>query len=399
MPAQIRKNFSVWWGPPKQFSNPDHDRRVSWLELFYDIVYVIAIARITHHFAAHITFSGFVEYACLFILIYWGWLNGSLHHDIHGNQGLRTRLMTLWQMVILAALAIMIDKMHGEYRAVTILFMIFQLFLTYLWESVGFYDKSHRRYSRPYTILYLTSFTLMGVSLFTPDSWKAFLIPVIFILNFTPAFITARLMKNSGVKLDLTHSMFERLGLFTIIVFGEVVIGVVNGIGHIESIKAMDWVNFTLSIAIVFSLWWIFFTFISRREVKKGFLRASILEILYIPCLVALGCIAATFSVFFTSHEVNYAIFCIAISVFILGIYFMIPLLEFHRVFDTILQKTKITMLLASLVFILFGIFVQPISATAFLSIVVVILVITIALLNYFYYSKLIKEGLDPTSL
>jgi low temperature requirement protein LtrA len=399
MQPRIRQNFSIWWGPPKQFSNPDLGRRVSWLELFYDVVYVIAIARITHHFAAHISFAGFVEYACLFILIYWGWLNGSLHHDVHGNQGLRTRLMTLWQMMILAALAIMIDKMHGDYRNVTILFMIFQVFITYLWESVGFYDKSHRRYSRPYTVLYLTSFALMGVTLFTPESWKAFLIPVILILNFSPPFITARLMKNSGIDLDLTQSMFERLGLFTIIVFGELVIGVVNGMSEVQALKAMDWVNFVLSIAIVFSLWWIFFTFISRREVRKGFFRATVLEILYIPCLVALGCIAATFSMVFTAQASNYPLICFAISVFILGIYSMIHLLEFHRVFDTILRTTKLSMVLLSLVFILLGIFIPDISTTAFLSIVVLILAVAIAWLNYIYYSKLIEEGLDPSSL
>src|SRR5678815_957268 len=116
---------SAWWGPPKKFDRDIKERRISWLELFYDLVYVIAIARITHHLSLHISIPGFLEYASLFILIFWGWLNGSLYHDLHGNEGLRTRLMTLWQMMIIAAFAITIDQSGSNRIAnITIVFML-----------------------------------------------------------------------------------------------------------------------------------------------------------------------------------------------------------------------------------------------------------------------------------
>src|SRR5204863_5634261 len=88
----------------------------------------IAISRITHHLAIHMTVNGFFQYACLFFLIFWGWLNGSLYHDIHGNEGLRTGLMTLWQVMIIAALAVTIDQPSPTwYVNTTIVFMIMQL--------------------------------------------------------------------------------------------------------------------------------------------------------------------------------------------------------------------------------------------------------------------------------
>jgi low temperature requirement protein LtrA len=95
---------------PKSLIPYFEERRISWLELFYDLVYVIAISRITHHLAMHINLEGFLQYAFLFILIFWSWLNGSLYYDIHGSDGLRTRLMTLWQVMIIAALAVTIDQ-------------------------------------------------------------------------------------------------------------------------------------------------------------------------------------------------------------------------------------------------------------------------------------------------
>ena len=36
------KSASAWWGPPKKFDPHFEERRISWLELFYDLVYVIA---------------------------------------------------------------------------------------------------------------------------------------------------------------------------------------------------------------------------------------------------------------------------------------------------------------------------------------------------------------------
>lgn len=192
----------------KKFKTERKERRVSWLELFYDLVYVIAISKITHRFSENITPDGFLEFACFFVLIYWGWLNGSLHHDLHGNQGLRTRLMMLWQMMIISALSIVLDQSeHHQYKSITIVLMIMQGFITYLWWSVGLYDKNHRRYSWPYTTLYLASLALLLVSMFLSSWWLWILLPLIIICNYTPPFISHILLKRSSKRLDLSTAV------------------------------------------------------------------------------------------------------------------------------------------------------------------------------------------------
>lgn len=127
--------------------------------------------------------------------------------------------MTLWQMMILAALAIMLDRpATTNFTGITIVLMIMQLYLTYLWWSVGFYDQSHRRYNRPYTVLYLVALALMGVSLFLPEQALRWIVPLAILCNYLPPFISSRLLGRSSMDLDMSSSMFERLGLFTIIV-------------------------------------------------------------------------------------------------------------------------------------------------------------------------------------
>ena len=391
---RINIGSSAWWGAPKKFDREIKERRISWLELFYDLVYVIAIARITHHLSLHISIPGFLEYASLFILIFWGWLNGSLYHDLHGNEGLRTRLMTLWQMMIIAAFAITIDQSGSNRIAnITIVFMIMQFYITYMWWSVGIYDKEHRRYSLPYTILFLLSLALMGLSLVVSHEWLKMLVPLVMISNYSPPFIAHRLLRRASLDLNLSSSMSERLGLFTIIVFGELVFGIVNGISEMDVASLSTWLNFAFAIAIVFALWWIFFTLVSNRETKKGFVNATLLELLYIPTLISLGLIAASFSGLFENNaHLLQKVFGYAIAAFLIGISLMMGLLEVPGKFRMIIPPVRISLSVTALIFLMTTLINVNVDSMYYLIGVIIILVAEIFYLNSLYYGLKIEE-------
>jgi len=387
---------ATWWGPPKKFDPHFQERRISWLELFYDLIYVIAISRITHHLAMHISFEGFLQYACLFFLIFWGWLNGSLYYDIHGSEGLRTRLMTLWQVMIIAALAVTIDQPSPTaYVNTTIVFMIMQLYITYLWWSVGLYDRSHRRYNRPYTILFLLALALMVLSLFVPRPWVKLIAIIVIVCNYTPPFIAHRLLRKSSLNLSLSSSMAERLGLFTIIVFGEVVLGVVNGISKVNDLNFSTWLNFALALSIVFALWWIFFAMTSNRNAKTGFVNATLLELLCIPTLMSLGLIAARFSYLFDPKETDLSlniIFCSAIATFLTGISLMMGLLVYADIFNPIKKSARRSLLVTALVLIGWSLVNLKLDTIYHLIAVIVILLVEIIYLTSLYYNLNIDE-------
>lgn len=391
---QINLHTLSWWGAPKKFDQPEENRRVSWLELFYDLVYVIAISRVTHHFSMHINLESFLEYTFLFVLIFWGWLNGSLHHDMHGNEGLRTRLMTLWQMVIIAALAVVIDqpREHGYFN-ITIVFMIMQLYITYMWWSVGIYDRKHRKYNRPYTVFYLISLVFMGLSLFVQNNWFLILLPLILICNYSPPFLSHHLLRSNSSDLNLSSSMFERLGLFAIIVFGELVLGVVNGMSEIQHFNAKVWLDFALAISIVFSLWWIFFTLVAQREVKKGFINATLLELLYIPSLVSLGLIAVSFTTFFADHnEMPIQRLSYAIAVFLICIGLMTNILVSPEKLTELLKPGQISLYVSAALFLITAFLPLAFNHMLFLIVILVILILEITFLNSMYYRIMRKR-------
>jgi low temperature requirement protein LtrA len=138
--------------------------------------------------------------------------------------------------------------------------------------------------------------------------------------------------------------MAERLGLFTIIVFGEVVLGVVNGISKVNDLNFSTWLNFALALSIVFALWWIFFAMTSNRNAKTGFVNATLLELLCIPTLMSLGLIAARFSYLFDPKETDLSlniIFCSAIATFLTGISLMMGLLVYAEIFNPIKKSAR----------------------------------------------------------
>lgn len=80
-----------FWLPPRAHGDVIEVRTVGFIELFYDLVYVVVIARAAHHLARHLTWRGVGEFAVIFGMIWLAWLNGSVYHDLHGREDGRSR--------------------------------------------------------------------------------------------------------------------------------------------------------------------------------------------------------------------------------------------------------------------------------------------------------------------
>ncbi len=381
-------NADIWWGPPKKFSNQIAGRKISWLELFYDLVYVIAISKITNLLAAHPDITGLIDYIYLFSIIFWGWINGSMHHDIHGSPGIRTRFMTLWQMVIVSALVVSLSGPQETllYR-VSIAIMVMQLYITYLWWSVGIYDKNHRKLNRPYTICYLVSFLLLFLSLFVEVPYKRFLFYFSLLINYLPPLLSITVLKRNSQEFSLSSSMTERLGLFTIILFGEAVLGVINGINALKEVSFQIWVNFGLGIIIIFALWWIFFSLIADRESQKGILKGHLTQLAYLPALMSLGMIGASFSGLYRSYPLvddNHSIwiwhiFGISLCTFLLGITAISLFLRYPEDLKRARKQLQCMLLIAGILILILTLL--RLNLSLFISLLIIFLVLLVIII------------------
>ena len=172
----LRRTFRSWWMVPRQTSQRIDHRTISFLELFYDLVYVVLIAEVAHGLSAHVDLAGLGGFIFLFVIVWWAWLNGAIYHDLHGNNDLRTRVFTFVQMACVASMAVFAHGALGDtYAGFAISFGVFQLVFAYLWWRTGVYDAAHRPLSRPYVIGFLVMTTLFFVSVWLPAPLRFYL--------------------------------------------------------------------------------------------------------------------------------------------------------------------------------------------------------------------------------
>lgn len=344
-------NQKNWWRNTNERNIDLKDRKISWLELFYDLVYVIAISKVTHHLALHLDVAGFLDYFYLVALIYWGWLNGSWHHDMLGANDVRTIFLTIWQMVIIAALIVTFSSETDKlYFNATIVILIMQFYITYLWWSEGIYDENNKEIRQYYIGFYLSAFALIFSTFFLQQPYLRIVFYATLILNFIPPYFVKKIIdKEMKEDYQLSASMTERLGLFTIILFGEVILGVINGVSSFVNLNANQWILFVISIFIVFTLWYIFFKTIGDRRVKKGYVTSNVYTVAFLLLAMSLGIMGVAFSKLFLDNNIALLneilnmkqLLGVSICVFLLTTLYISTLVETPKIYINIQPKLQ----------------------------------------------------------
>jgi len=110
-----------------------------------------------------------------------------------------------------------------------------------------------------------------------------------------------RLRRNSqqvqsqlDLSTNVSASLVERFGLFTIIVMGEVIIGIVTGVtGHHD----LNWLvggTAILGTLIAIGLWWVYFDLISHHRPQQSFKIVITWYYLHLPLTIGIVAVGAS---------------------------------------------------------------------------------------------------------
>ncbi len=262
MLPEFKRRF---WLPPRAHGEVIADRTVSFLELFYDLVYVVVIGRAAHHLAGDVSWRGVGEFAVIFGLVWLAWMNGTLYYELHGREDGRTRVFTFIQMLLLVLLAVYTgDAAGADGQGFAVVYMLFLGVLTWLWYSVRRRDSEEYLVATArYLVGMVLSIATVGLSLFLSDAarmvvWGFLVLGWVFGVRLLSGLPGMR----SG--LVVTDSLVERYGLFVIIVLGEVVVGVAQGLYESDrNVETMA--TGLIGLSIGFAYWWSYFDFVGRR--------------------------------------------------------------------------------------------------------------------------------------
>jgi low temperature requirement protein LtrA len=265
-----RGRLRQWlWSPPRPHGEVISDRTVTALELFYDLVYVAVISQAAYHLSEHVTGRGFLEFAVVFGFIWAAWINGSLYLELHGREDGRTRTAVFLQMGVLVLLAVFAaDATDGTGRQFALVYAVFLVIMTWLWNSVRREDRrDHPEFlmsAGRYVAGMALAVPIIVVSAFLPSGprlavWAACV--VAWLVGLT---LVGRLAVVADHGLPPTESLVERFGLFTIIVLGELIFGVVNGLS-VPDRDLKTTATGMIALVVGFGFWWIYFDLVGRR--------------------------------------------------------------------------------------------------------------------------------------
>jgi low temperature requirement protein LtrA len=273
----VKHGMRVWYGDgPRRHGEPLSGRVVSYIELFYDLVFVVLVGQAAHALAAHPGWRGAAEFEAVFGLIWIAWINGTLYHELHGREDGRSRIYIFAQMCVLAVLAVFAGHagtVDGTPFAIT--YAVLLVLLSWQWYEVRRRDlPQHRSASSPYLVgLFVTILVMLATAWLSEVAQVAVWWCVV--IGWVTLGAYGFVSRDRSLQFfQATDSLIERLALFVIIVLGETVVGVVNGI----TVAGQDPLRITtgvLGLCIGFGVWWNYFDIVGVREPREERGRAA----------------------------------------------------------------------------------------------------------------------------
>ena len=80
-------------------------RRASWLELFFDLIFVAAVSQVGVPLGEDYSIHGLIRYSLMFLLIWWAWFGHTMYSTRFDADDVVHRLLTLVQIFAAAAMA------------------------------------------------------------------------------------------------------------------------------------------------------------------------------------------------------------------------------------------------------------------------------------------------------
>jgi low temperature requirement protein LtrA len=260
-------------------------RRASWLELLFDLVFVVAVAELAGRLHDEPTWSGALTFAALAIPVVWSWMNVTFYADQFDNDDVPFRLAVFAAMLAVLVLAGGLDTAGTGFVLAYVALKIIMVGL-YTWAGLAEDEPDTRRFCVACVLAYGISGALWLLSLAIDSPVREVLWGVGLGIEIATPAVGPSVFARMRVHL---HHIPERFGLFTIIVIGEAVVVTALGVDRWRTASALV---AAAGLALVCGVWWLYF---DRQE--QTHLRATIrpnLVFIYghIPLLAALNAAA-----------------------------------------------------------------------------------------------------------
>ena len=252
----------------------DPHRHATWLELFFDLMVVVALRDAgeilieTHD--GHIAPQQFLQFIALFLPLWWIWVGHTIYANRFDTDSRQHRLSTLLIMFLLIVISAQISGGAQEHYALAVAcYCAARLIIA------AMYFVSKRKHhdqggfaTRVGTVFAVgAAISLSSILLEPPWSYLVFYAGIVFDMA-----ALVLLKRRLHVVPAHTSHLVERVGLLTIIMLGESVISISAALAHIAW-NPSNVVAAVSGFVMVSAIWWIYydsFHLLERRKLTTG---------------------------------------------------------------------------------------------------------------------------------
>lgn len=241
-------------------SKYDETYKATWLELFFDLVFVAMVAQLTYHFSYHHhQVSDFIEVGIIGYMIFYAWWMTTVNRNLRQEEDVVDIFAVQLQMCLIMVMSL---SLHGAFTDLSYLF-----FGSYVLSGVISLCMIRRLYYlhsdlRPQTLNiwwgYCAAYFCWSFCIILEPPYAYIAAGMGLVLQ-----ILTPLTKGEGnkiTKLNMPH-LLERLGLFLLMVMGEAVLVVALANTAAEALTWERLIFVLCGVLQLIGLWWLYFPY------------------------------------------------------------------------------------------------------------------------------------------
>ena len=263
------------WRRPPTLRDPDpqEERHPSWLELFFDLCFVAAVAALAADLHHDPTWGGIARFCGLFVPVWWAWMGYTWYASAFDNDDAVFRVSWFAAMGLVIAMAAGVDTIStGGSGEFAVSYAALQLLLAALFLRARRHAEGWRGFAGRYAAGDALGGAIWLASAAVPEPGRYLLwaAGMVVLMGTPPLAVVAY----EGKAFDAAH-IAERYGLFTLIVLGESVVAASAALAA-AGFDARSGVTAALGFAVAAAIWWIYFdsvrwTALGREGLRRSF--------------------------------------------------------------------------------------------------------------------------------
>ena len=248
------------------------DRSATWLELFFDLCFVVAVAALARGLHSEPDLGGFLRFFGLFVAVWWSWMIFTWYGAAFDNDDVIYRVTVLAAMLLILGLAASVETVGVEPAAsvgFVVAYALMRLLLAGLFLRARRYAPLHiRRFVTIYAVGNAAGAAVWLSSLLVPEPARYGVWAMGLFVELLGPILAVNALSDPKISFHPRH-IPERYGLFTIIVLGESVLAVAVGTADTNWEPAAV-LTAALGFVIAACIWWLYFDHVGSSGIELG---------------------------------------------------------------------------------------------------------------------------------